>query len=268
MPIYPNSALCSCTADLHVAPRVSKNRTEDRAFTSPLDPAPSLGSGKRQTLSTFKIRPFFFLYISLLEVNQVSVKHPLIFLSCLFAILLYILFPLALSWLHIWVLNTVLCWHYIDRQLRIVWLPAESICCQMQAVSKVYGTTGLAVSLVLLLVHQPQKLIVKTMDYCIFFCLSLMFFHVSSNHGGLWNGGKPDSSPCSGSTFQQISIQITNSTTHCCVFRELHGSMLEKYLLKQTQPQNDTPSWLFGPSEGVFLLKGSSSCTPGRTIVF
>lgn len=267
MPIYPNSALCSCTADLHVAPRVSKNRTEDRAFTSPLDPAPSLGSGKRQTVSIFKIRPFFF-YITLLEVNQVSVKHPLIFLSCLFAILLYILSPLALSWLHIWVLNTVLCWHYIDRQLRIVWSPAESICCQMEAVSKVYGTTGLAVSLVLLLVHQPQKLIVKTMDYCIFFCLSLMFFHVSSNHGGLWNGGKPDSSPCSGSTFQQISIRTTNTTTHCCVFRELHGSMLEKYLLKQTQPQNDTPSWLFGPSEGVFLLKGSSSCTPGRTVVF
>lgn len=168
MPIYANSAFCSCTADLHVAPRVSKNRTEDRAFTSPLDPAPSLGSGKRQTVSIFKIRPFFF-YITLLEVNQVSVKHPLIFLSCLFAILLYILSPLALSWLHIWVLNTVLCWHYIDRQLRIVWLPAESICCQMEAVSKVYGTTGLAVSLVLLLVHQPQKLIVKTMDYCIFF---------------------------------------------------------------------------------------------------
>lgn len=175
MPIYPNSALCSCTADLHVAPRVSKNRTEDRAFTSPLDPAPSLGSGKRQTVSIFKIRPFFS-YITLLEVNQVSVKHPLIFLSCLFAILLYILSPLSLSWLHIWVLNTVLCWHYIDRQLRIVWSPAESICCQMEAVSKVYGTTGLAVSLVLLLVHQPQKLIVKTMDYCIFFVYLWCFF--------------------------------------------------------------------------------------------
>lgn len=122
------------------------------------------------------LRLDLFFYISLLEVNTVSVKHPLIYLSCLFAILLYILFPLALSWLHIWVLNTVLCWHYIDRQLRIVWLPAESICCQMEAMSKVYGTTGLAVSLVLLLVHQPQKLIVKTMDYCIFFVYLWCFF--------------------------------------------------------------------------------------------
>lgn len=43
--------------------------------------------------SLFLRLDLFFFYITLLEVNQVSVKHPLIFLSCLFAILLYILSP-------------------------------------------------------------------------------------------------------------------------------------------------------------------------------